>query len=382
MRDLERLIAGVASERISRRQFVQRGLALGLSTTVLSTLLSACGETAEETVVESLPALDSTKPEKLVLYNWADYLPQSVVDTFQDRTGIPVTMAYYENNEALLAKLKAGGRGYDLCFPGDYMVSVLFKSGLLEPLHMDLIPNFKNIAQSMQKPKYDPEEDGTKYSVPYQWGTTGIGVRADLFSTEITSWADLWDVQNSGKVQMLDDERETLAVGLKLLGYSLNTTSQDELDEAVAKLIEQKPLVLAYTSANVARPLISGVPLVHIYDGDCRRAMSELGVDKVKFVLPEEGFSMWTDNLCIPVGGTSPYWAHKFVDFLCETEIAAEVSNYTGYLSPVPSTTELLDPLLQASTPDPAVLERGEGILDLGEFNRSYSEGWQKVRTA
>lgn len=381
MNDLERLLADVGSAKISRRQFVQRAFALGLSATTIGTVLAACGAGDAETA-DPTAALDETKPEELVLFNWADYIPQTVCDTFTERTGIPVMIAKFDNNEALLAKLKAGSRGYDVAFPGDYMVSVLFKSGLLEPLRMDLIPNFKNVASGMQKPKYDPEEDGNKYSVPYQWGTTGVAVRTDVITEDVTSWASLWDPANKNNVQMLADERETLGAGLKYCGYSLNTAEQSELDEAVAALIEQKPLVRAYTNANVARPILSGVGLTHVYDGDARRAMDELGVDKVKFVLPEEGFSMWTDNLVIPVEGNSVYWAHKFIDMLCEPEIAAEVTNYTQYLSPIPDATPMLDEILQASTPEPEILARGEGILDLGEFNRNYAEAWRKVVAA
>ncbi len=382
MKELDRLVAEVGSARISRRQFVRRALALGLSATAVGSVLAACGGEQEGGQATPTATLDETKPEKLILFNWSDYIPLSVCEEFTTRTGIPVSVTHYDNNEALLAKLRAGSRGYDLCFPGDYMVSVLFKSGLLEPLRMDLIPNFQNVASGMQKPKFDPEEDGNKYSVPYQWGTTGIAVRTDLYASDVTSWSALWDPANENDIQMLDDERETMGAALKLLGYSLNTTDQGELDQAVEKLIEQKPLVRAYTNANVARPVLSGVPLVHIFDGDARRAMDELGVDKVAYVLPAEGFSMWTDNVCIPVEGNSVYWAHKFIDMLCEPEIAAAVTNYTQYLSPIPDATPMLDEVLQAATPPEDVLASGEGILDLGEFNRQYAEGWQKVRAS
>jgi len=379
--DLEGLIADAGARRISRREFIGRALALGLSATAIGSTLSACGGETADTVAPTA-TLDESKPEELILFNWADYIPESVCDTFTERTGIPVKVANYDNSEALLAKLRAGGRGYDVAVPGDYMVSILAKSGLLEPLRMDLIPNFAKVAPGMQKPLYDSEEDGNKYSVPYQWGTTGVAVRTDVITSDVTSWSSLWDPANKNEIQMLADERETLGAALKYLGYSLNTTDQGELDEAKATLIEQKPLVSAYSSTNVARPVINGVGLVHIYDGDARRAMGEVGVDKVKFVLPAEGFSMWSDNLVIPVGGNSVFWAHKLIDMLCEPAIAAEVSNYTQYLSPIPDATPMLDELLQASTPGPDVLAAGEGILDLGEFNRNYADAWQAVVAA
>ena len=114
---------------------------------------------------------------------------------------------------------------------------------MLQPLQMDLIPNFANVEEFLKKPVFDPETDGKKYSVPYAFGTAGVAVRNDKFVGDMTSWQTMWDPANKKNMTMLDDERQTIGAALFLLGYSINTTDQAELDEAKAKLIEQKPLL-------------------------------------------------------------------------------------------------------------------------------------------
>ena len=166
-------------------------------------------------------------------------------------------------------------------------MTILRKSGLLQPLDMALVPNFKNVTPKFQKPAYDPETDGKKYSVPWIWGTAGVAVRKDLVAEDVTSWATLWDDRYKDEIDMLDDQRETIGAALKLLGYSLNSTNQDELDAATQKLIEQKPLVRAYDSTNMVRAMVSGTPLVHTWNGDFAKAQKELGEQKLQWVLPQ-----------------------------------------------------------------------------------------------
>ncbi|MBN2204449.1 MAG: hypothetical protein JW767_05455, partial [Thermoleophilia bacterium] len=131
-----------AAGRLTRRQFVARGLALGLSLTTLGALLGACGESEEEPVSgPSLPPMDETVPEEVSVFNWAEYLAPSVRKGFEEEYGITVRESYFDNNEAMLAKLRAGATGYDVIVPSSYMASILIKSGLVEPLDFDYLPN-------------------------------------------------------------------------------------------------------------------------------------------------------------------------------------------------------------------------------------------------
>jgi spermidine/putrescine-binding protein len=382
--EFERLVASVAEGEMSRREFLRRAAALGVATSAVATVLAACGagEPAATGTSASPAALDTTLPDKLYLFNWADYLPQSVKDKFQKKYGIKVVETYFEDNEALLTKLKAGTRGYDLAVPSDYMVTILAKSGLLVPLHMDLIPNFANVMPRFQKPSYDTWPDGRKYSVPYDWGTTGIGVRIDAIHDSITKWADLWNPAYKGRIQMLSDEREVVGACLKMLGYSYNSTDPQQIDEAVAKCIEQKPLVVAYNSNTTRRALVGGTPLVQGWDGWVLMAYDELGPKKLDYVLPAEGYCLYSDTFVVPVGGPSPYAAHLFMDFVLDPKINAECINYTWYHTAVPAATPYLDEIVLSFVPTEEELTRGEELKDLGAANQLYTEAWTKIRTA
>jgi spermidine/putrescine transport system substrate-binding protein len=366
---------------MTRRHFLKRAAALGLSASAAAAILSACG--GEGTAVTASPTpMDTTLPEKLFLFNWSDYMPASITKSFERTYGVKVVESYYDSNEALLAKLMAGAGGYDIVVPDNSTVHIMMKSGLLRPLDMRYIPNFKNVAARFQKADYDRDDDGHKYSVPYQWGTTGIGHRKDLIAEPITRWSDLWNPAYKHKINMLDDERDLLGAGLQVLGYSYNSTSQSELDQAVAKLIEQKPLVVSYDSVNTKRALVSGIPLVQGWNGYVLQAYDELGPEKVEYVLPREGFCVWVDNMVIPAKAPSPYAAHLFMNYLFDPKIAAKLVDYTWYSSPVPAAKQYSNPLVWRFVPGEKDMQRGEFIVDVGPFRKSYDAAFAEVKSA
>ena len=396
MKDLQGLVTELKYGRISRRQFLNRALAMGLSVSAVGTILAACGSSGGGTGAGASPTpMSTTKPDKLYLYNWSDYMAPATKKNFQKQTGIKIVETYFDDNESLLAKLKAGAVGYDVIVPSDYMVHIMFMSGLLEPLDMKYIPNFKYVIPKFQHPEFDPGDGSSgnpKYSVPWQWGTTGIGYRKDKVSPAPTKWADLFPPAADkwkGLMDMLNDERETPGAALKMLGYSLNTTDQTQLDQATQKLIEQKPVVRQYDSINMKRNLISGVPLVHSWNGDALLAMDGAGINKVGYNLPIEGYTLWADNLCIPKGARSPYAAHLFMDFVLDPQNAADLVDWIWYLSPVVGVAKILPKIdkdygqfLVDAIPSEADLQRGEIINDVGAFARSYTDAWAKVKSS
>jgi len=383
MRDVEGLVRELAQGKISRRQFLYRGAQMGLATSAVAGVLAACGTKEAEAPAGTSPApMDTTKPDKLFLYNWSNYMTPGIKKGFKQKYGISIVETYFDDNEALLAKLKSGARGYDVIIPTNYMVQIMVKTGLLLPLNMKYIPNFKYVGPKFASPSFDQWPDGKKYSVPYQWGTTALGVRLDKVSEPITKWAQLWDPAYKQKVNMLNDERDTPGVALRKNGYSINTTSQAELDTATADLIAQKPLVREYDSLNMKRNLVAGVPLVMTWNGDCLLAMQEVGEDKVKYVFPEEGYSVWVDNMCNPIGSPSPYAAHLFMDYLCDPQVNADLTNYNQYSSPIPAADAYTQKFIIDHLPTQAELERGEFLNDVGAFARNYSEAWAKVKSA
>jgi spermidine/putrescine transport system substrate-binding protein len=383
------LVQQLKTGRLTRRQFVLRGVTVGLSLTAVGTLLAACGGNEKAAAEATLPPMDETKPEEIVVFNWADYLAPPVRKGFEKEYGIKVKEAYFDNNEAMLAKLKAGARGYDVAVPTGYTASVLIKSGLAEPLDFDYLPNMKNTLPTFQDPVYDPGTDGLHYTVPYMWGTAGYCLRTDILDDPITRWADLWDPKYKDKISMMFDERECLGAALKLLGHSLNTTSEDEINAAADKLIEQKPLVQKYVITNSYREIVSGkAPITHCWNGEVGLAYNSLGKGSekiVRFVFPDEGFSSWVDTLMIPVGGNSRYGAHLLMDYLMRPEVSAENALWVGYLPP---SQEALDtvkagtPIAEMIIPTEAQMERAEVLGDVGEAAKLYSAAWQRVVAA
>jgi spermidine/putrescine transport system substrate-binding protein len=249
---------------------------------------------------------------------------------------------------------------------------------------MRYIPNFKYVAAQFHNPPYDKKEEngGKKYSIPYQWGTTGIGHRKDIVTDPITKWADLWNPKYKRRIVMLNDEREVLGSTLIMLGYPLNTTDQKQLDEAVAKDIEQKPLVLAYDSITTRREILSGVPLVQGWTGFVLMAYDALGPQKLEYVLPQEGFPVYCDNMAIPVGAHSPYAAHLFMNYILDPKVAGQLVNFTWYHSPVPDSRPYADKIVLSFIPSEDDMKRGQWYSDVGAFARQWTAAWAKIKSA
>jgi len=376
---------------ITRRQFMERALVMGLSASAVGALAGACGSSESTTTdTATVPPMDETKPSEITLFNWTDYLDPSIRKDFKKAKGITVKEVYYSSNEEALAKLRAGARGYDVMVPSDYMVHIMLKSGLLEPIDLDYVPNWQYVGEQFTNPPYDSPDDnnGLKYSVPYFYGTTGYAQRTDKVPEELTDWTPLFDPKYKGKINMLDDEREDLGMSLKSLGYSLNTQNQDELDQATQKLIEQKPLVAVYDSINQNRAMVQGQSLVHCWDGNALMAIDTLGGDAqakklIKYVRPTEGFMIWTDNLVVPVGNNSRYGAHLWIDYLSDPKVSGKNASWIWYLSTIaPASWEFTDPFALSLKPTEEELAVAEVSDDVGEFAPAYSDAWRQVKSA
>jgi len=379
------LVGDLAARRMSRREFVHRAALLGISASAIGAILSACG--GKSTTASESPeakVTETTLPKELFIFNWSDYMSPNALKDFEKEYGVKVVQSFYDGNEELNSKLKLGAAGYDVIFPTDMWVSVLANSGLLVPLDMSLIPNFKYVTLPlMQKPPFDDESDGNKYSVPYMFGSTGVGRRTDKVAEVMTSWNMLWDEKYKGQITMLNAPRETLGAALMRKGYSANSTDQSQLDEATADLIEQKPLVMIYDSTNTRRNMVKGVPLVHCWDGDVALAMRETGEDAIDYVLPSEGYIVWADGICIPKGGPSVYAAHLFLNFLLDPVNAAECANYIGYQPVVTEAAQYItDPIQKSMRPTDEELNAGQFAIDLAEFERNFADAWAQVKSA
>ncbi|OGG47126.1 MAG: hypothetical protein A3F84_16890 [Candidatus Handelsmanbacteria bacterium RIFCSPLOWO2_12_FULL_64_10] len=318
---------------------------------------------------------------RLNVYNWPYYIGPTTTSDFEREAGVRVTYDNYSDNEEMLAKLQTGQAEYDVIFPSDYMVQIMVKADLLSPLDLKAIPNFKNIARKFRGLPFDPEN---RHSVPYQWGTVGIGLNGGRIHDPVEGWAALWNPAYKGWINMLDDMRTTLGVALKRLGHSVNSTSKAEVEGARGLLIEQKPLVKTYSSDLYREHLISGdIYLSCAYSGDLFQAAKQNSA--LRYVLPKEGTMIWVDNVAVPKAAPHRDVAHEFIDFLLRDNVSATISNAICYASPNEASYPLTDPKILSNPaiyPPPEVEARCEFVQDLGEFTKVYDAAWQDIKTA
>lgn len=321
------------------------------------------------------------------VYNWGEYLDMSILDEFEEQTGITVNYKTFESNEQMYSVLKNGGASYDVIIPSDYMISRMIEEDMLEKLDFSNIPNFDLVSDQYKNLSYDPTNE---YSVPYMWGTLGLIYNSAYIDEEITSWSALWDERYSGNILMFNNNRDAMGVALKYLGYSLNTTDEQQLREAEALLSRQKPLLQKYVMDQIYDLLESGEALIGPYYAGDYLCMIENNPDLV-FVIPEEGSNWYVDSMCIPKGAEHKENAEAFINFMCSTDICVRNMYETGYVSPneeandqVRGEYDLTDPddAYQHSVmfPEAQVLDRCEVYINLpAATNKLYSRLWIKL---
>ena len=234
---------------------------------------------------------DAATSNSLVVYNWGEYIDPDVLDEFEEETGISIIYDEFETNEIMYPKVEAGAVVYDVICPSDYMVQKMIENDLLEPLDYDKIPNISNIDPDYLKSaeQFDP---GNRYCVPYCWGTVGILYNKTMVDEPVDSWDILWDEKYKDEILMQDSVRDTFAVALKRLGYSLNSTDSKELQEATDSLKEQKDLVQAYVVDQVRDKMIGNeAALGVIYSGEAIYTQREN--PNLEYVIPKEGSNVW-----------------------------------------------------------------------------------------
>lgn len=317
---------------------------------------------------------------ELNLYIWSNYIAPETLRRFEQRHGVRVNVDLYDTNEALLAKIQAGNARYDVICPSNYIVEILLAQDRLRPLDHSALPHMANLDPRFLDRAFDP---GNRHSVPYFWGTCGIGYRKSRVGS-VDSWAAMWDPRFAGRVLMVDDPRETLGAALLRQGVSLNTHDLGALARAQRLLIDQKPLVRTYDSANYHDVLASGdVWLAQGWNGQFAKAMEQN--PDIAYVIPREGASLFIDSLAIPREAPHAELAHAFIDFTLEADVAAEICRTMGYSSPNQAARAFLPERLQrnpAVFPTQESLARLELIEDLGETTQVYDRLWTEVKSS
>ena len=339
-------------------------------------LMSGCDMFAEE---------EDEGADVLYVYSWGDYLSEDVIKQFEEETGIKVVLDEYDTNESMYPRIAEGAEAYDVLCPSDYMINKLIHNDLLQPLDFAQLPNAKaNIDQDFFDQSRAFDKDG-KYTVPYCWGTVGIMYNTKLVHEPVDSWKILWDEKYKDNILMQDSARDAIMVPLRILGYSMNTTNEDELKAARDMLIQQKPLVQAYGVDDIRDKLSSGeAALGVIFSGEAINLMKS-NPDLRFQPAPKEGTNVWIDGWVIPKNARHVENAHKFIDFMCRPDIAAANFEELGYSTPNTAVRELVEEDLgeyvDTAFPPEEVYKGQESYSYLGEaLDKLYTKLWLQVK--
>ena len=330
---------------------------------------------------------DSSSPEQskgavpptLYYYTWSDYVDPEIMAAFEASRGVQVVVDTFSSNEELLAKVQTGMTGYDVVVPSDFMAGIMGRLGLLAKLDLAQIPHVQDLEPHLTQLPFDPTQ---QFAIPYLWGTVGIGYNAEVVTEVPTSWAVLWDPQYAGRISMLNDQREVFGLALRSLGHSLNSQDPQLIQQAKERLIFQKPLVKAYTSELYDHLLLSGdVVLAHAWGGPVARAMREN--PSIRYAIPQEGGTIWTDCLTILASSNKKMLAMDFINYLLSEQAALQTSKRLLFASANRHVRNQLPPEIQhniAVYPPDEVIPRMEWMEDVHEAIRDYDRAWTELK--
>ncbi|SHM94766.1 spermidine/putrescine transport system permease protein [Anaerosporobacter mobilis DSM 15930] len=334
-------------------------------------------------IVGSFAGMKTTSGKNtLNVYNWGEYIDPEVITMFEKETGIDVVYDEFEMNEEMYSKVETGAVKYDVVCPSDYTIQRMIEADLLAELNYDNIPNIKYIGKDylQSAEAFDP---GNKYAIPYCWGTVGILYNKTMVDEPIDSWSAIFDEKYKNNILMINSVRDAMGIALKYLGYSLNSTDRDELEEATNLLKEQKPLVQSYVVDQVRDKMIGNNAAIGIiYSGEAiytRRENPDL-----EYVVPKEGSNIWIDGWVIPKNSENKENAEKFINFLCRPDIALLNFDYITYSTPNTAARDLIeDEDIRNSTiafPDSATISNCETFKYLGDaMTAYYDDKWREV---
>jgi spermidine/putrescine transport system substrate-binding protein len=324
-------------------------------------------------------------------FNWTTYEAEDTRSNFAELCGLAAAdETIMGSNEDLISKLDLGNAGYDVVTPTGTFIPQMARDGLLEPIDLSKIPNFANVSDFLQAPAYDPEN---MYTVPYQWGIVAVGYNREAVGKDITSWNDVWEYD--GNVAWLEDARALMGIALHLLGFDANSTNPDEIAQARDFLVDHGGNVRSIAVDDGQEKLVSGeADIVIEYSGDIYQKIVECEENadlncagKYAFVVPEEGAIKWVDNLAIPLDAPNPDLSMAFMDYILDPQVAADISNYTAYPTPVQVAIDnqlisedlLNNPVIYPSPETAALLF---DVVDVGdEAARLYSDAWTEMKT-
>ena len=314
--------------------------------------------------------------EVVNVYNWSDYIAEDTLDNFQEATGIRPVYDVFDSNEVLEAKLLSGSSGFDIVVPSNQFLGKQIKAGAFMPLDRSKLPNWENLDPTLLR-ALETNDPGNQYSVPYLWGTNGIGYNVDKVQevlgddAPLDSWALIFDPQYASKlascgISMLDSADEMLPSALSYLGLDPNSTSADDLKKAEELLLAVRPHITYFHSSRYITDLANGdICVAAGYSGDVFQAAyraeeAENGVN-ISYIISKEGTALWFDMMAIPKDAPNADNAHAFINYIMRPDVIAPITDYVAYANPNKASDELVDPEIRndpAIYPTDEVLER------------------------
>lgn len=314
----------------------------------------------------NLKSGNQSDSNKLVIYNWGDYIDPELLTKFTKETGIKVEYETFDSNEAMYTKVKQGGTTYDIVIPSDYTIDKMIKENLLVKLDKSQIKGLENIDPSFLNKSFDPNND---YSIPYFWGTVGIVYNDQMVQTAPKHWEDLWREEYRDNIMLVDGAREVLGFGANTLGYSLNTKKMSELKAIEQKLNSLTPNIKAIVGDEMKGYLINEDAAIGVtFSGEASEMLD--ANEHLHYVVPSEGSNLWFDNIVIPKTVKHQKEAYAFINFMLEPENAAQNAEYIGYATPNKLAKDLLPKEVKddpAFYPSQDVIERLEVYDNLGQ---------------
>ncbi len=319
---------------------------------------------------------------KLNLFIWSEYIDPQIVKQFEKEFGCKVTLDVYEDAESMLAKIQGGGVSlYDVVVPPDHIVPAMVKLKLLAPLRHENIPNLKNLDEKFAGPPYDR---ANQYTVAYQWGTVGVYLRKANAQTVEPTWGVFFDKQHQpGSFVLIDSVRDLLGAALKYKGHSLNSTDPAQLKEARDLILDAKRRCVGFDGSVGAKNkvLAKTARAAIVYSGEAVRGTAD-DADTIYFI-PREGSQIWLDNLAVPAKAPHRDLAEKFINFILDAKVGAQLSNFTQFATPNHAARPFIKPEglnNPAIYPPPEVMAKLEFLEDLGASTRLYDEIWTQIK--
>lgn len=317
------------------------------------------------------------------VYNWGEYIDPEVIEEFEETYQIKVNYKTFTDNEMMYSKVSSGTTNFDVVCPSDYMIQKMITEDLLSELDYSKIPNVKNI-DPMYFTSSEVFDPGNVYSVPYCWGTVGILYNKTMVDEPITSWSSIFDEKYKDEILMIDSVRDAYGITMKYLGYDINSTDPKEIADATALLKKQYPLVQAYVIDQVRDKMIIGEAAMGvIYSGEAIYTQREN--PDLEYVVPDEGSNIWIDSWVILKDSKNKENAEKWINYMCDPEIALRNFDYITYSTPNAAAKELIeDEAIRNSTiafPDSSILDRCTAYTYLGsEMDEYYLDQWNLVK--